>query len=244
MKKSTQSKTQAAKKPATKPTTKPAAKPSTKPASKPTTKPASKPTAKPTSKPAVKESINTKQKEQPKKTVEKKTEQKKKTTKEKDEGVDKRAFVSGEAPKKIEKVEIKIRTDMKCIKTVQAHDDWVEKAIIVSSGKIVTIGLDGVIKVWDITKDTKKPLNMLGGHTAGITDVIEFNKNKIVTVSKDKTIRKWNINSGKEVYCYELNNPFLSICVASDTVVACAGGDKTIRFYDLSTDKDTEELGT
>ena len=31
---------------------------------------------------------------------------------------------------------------------------------------------------------------MLGGHTSGITDVIEFSKNKIITVSKDKTIRK------------------------------------------------------
>ena len=241
MKKSTQSKTQAAKKPATKPTTKPAAKPSTKPATKPTTKPAAKPTAKPTSKPAVKESINTKQKEQPKKTVEKKTEQKKKTTKEKDEGVDKRAFVSGEAPKKVEKVEIKIRTDMKCIKTVQAHDDWVEKAIIVSSGKIVTIGLDGVIKVWDITKDTKKPLNMLGGHTAGITDVIEFNKNKIVTVSKDKTIRKWNVESGKELFCYTTDQPLTCIKKIDDTYIAVGGTDKSVYIFDFSKDSVNEE---
>ena len=75
---------------------------------------------------------------------------------------------------------MKIRTSMKCVKTIQAHDDWVEKAIIISNGKVVTIGLDGVIKTWDITKDSKKPLNMMGGHTLGITDVTEFGKNKII----------------------------------------------------------------
>ena len=79
---------------------------------------------------------------------------------------------------------------MKCIKTIQAHDDWVEKAIILTSGKVVTIGLDSIIKVWDIDKDIKKPLAILGEHTAGVTDVIEFSKNKIISISKDKTIRK------------------------------------------------------
>ena len=44
---------------------------------------------------------------------------------------------------------------MKCIKTIEAHDDWVEKAIILSSGKVVTIGLDSIIKIWDIDKDKK-----------------------------------------------------------------------------------------
>ncbi len=69
---------------------------------------------------------------------------------------------------------------MKCIKTIEAHDDWVEKAIILSSGKVVTIGLDSIIKIWDIDKNTKKPLIMLIEHTSGVTDVIEFSKNKII----------------------------------------------------------------
>ena len=116
MKKSTQTKGPAAKKPATK-------QPAAKPAAKPTTKPTNKPTAKPTSKPSTKP-----------------CDKKVSNTKEKEKVVDKRAFVSGEAPKKIEKVEIKERTEMKCIKTIQAHDDWVEKALILSNGKVVTIG--------------------------------------------------------------------------------------------------------
>ena len=44
---------------------------------------------------------------------------------------------------------------------------------------------------------------MLGEHTAGVTDVIEFSKNKIISVSKDKTIRKWNVDTQKELFCYK-----------------------------------------
>ena len=104
---------------------------------------------------------------------------------------------------------------MKCIKTVQAHDDWVEKALILSSGKILTIALDGIIKTWDFfskeAKDNKKPLKMLGGHTSGITDVIEFAKNKVITVSKDKTVRKWNVETGDELFCYKMDVPLTCI---------------------------------
>ena len=96
MKKLTQGKASTTKKPASKPAAKPLAKSTNKPTSKPVTKPAAKPPAKPVAK-------DTK-KEDPKKPCEKK---KISNTKEKDISVDKRAFVSGEAPKKVEKVEIK-----------------------------------------------------------------------------------------------------------------------------------------
>ena len=56
--------------------------------------------------------------------------------------------------------------------TVQAHNDLVEKALLLTDGKIITVGLDGIIKSLDAFKDSKKPLNMLGGHTSGVTDVI------------------------------------------------------------------------
>ena len=60
---------------------------------------------------------------------------KKEEKKEKEkENLDKRAFVSKESPNLIEKIDIKPKLNMKCIKTVQAHDDWVEKALILESG--------------------------------------------------------------------------------------------------------------
>lgn len=96
---------------------------------------------------------------------------------------------------------------MKCLMTVQAHDDWVEKALLLTNGKVITIGLDGLIKSWDVFKDSKKPLSMMGGHTSGVTDVIEFGKDKIISVSKDKTIRKWNVGAGKELFCYKTDQP-------------------------------------
>ena len=134
---------------------------------------------------------------------------------------------------------------MKCIKTVQAHDDWVEKALILSSGKILTIALDGIIKTWDFfsneAKDNKKPLKMLGGHTSGITDVIEFAKNKIITVSKDKTVRKWNVETGDEIFCYKMDVPLTCIKKIDDNLIAVGGTDKFIYILDFSNDIVKEE---
>ena len=133
---------------------------------------------------------------------------------------------------------------MKCIKTVQAHDDWVEKALILESGKIITVALDGIIKIWDFSengKDNKKPLTWLGGHTSGITDVIEFNKNKIITVSKDKTIRKWNVESGKELFCYKTDVPLTCIKKIDDNLIAVGATDKSIYILDFSKDSLNDE---
>ena len=115
---------------------KPAAKPSTKPSTKTSTKPSTNPTSKTSNKPASKPS----QKENPKEKNIKNT----KPCDKKDEkqNVDKRAFISSQSPK-MEKIEIKPKLNMKCIKSIQAHDDWVEKALIIQSGKIITIALDG-----------------------------------------------------------------------------------------------------
>lgn len=208
--------------------------PSTKkPSTKPTTKTATKTSTKPSSKPAQKTEAP-KKKEIPNKKCEKKEEK---------QNVDKRAFVSAENPK-MEKIEIKPKLNMKCIKTVQAHDDWVERALILASGKIITVALDGIIKIWDFSKeakDTKKPLTMLGGHTSGITDVIEFTKNRIITVSKDKTIRKWNVETGDELFCYKMDVPLTCIKKVDDNLIAVGGTDKSIYILDFSNDSVKEE---
>ncbi len=131
----------------------------------------------------------------------------------------------------------------KCVKTyAKAHSDFIEKLIILRNGKIATCSNDFTIKLWDISEIQKKPMNVYKGHTNGVTDVIQYTNTHLISVSKDKTIRKWNISSAKEVYCYSFNTPFLCICPATDTTVCCGGGDKTLRFFDLSTDKDVEEL--
>ena len=218
----------------TAPTTK---KPVTKSANKPTSKPTTKPSTKPATKPAQKVT-GQKQKE-----VGNNKPCDKKEKKEEKQNVDKRAFISKESPK-MEKIEIKPKLNMKCIKTVQAHDDWVEKALILASGKVITIALDGIIKIWDFSKeskDTKKPLTMLGGHTSGITDVIEFSKNKIITVSKDKTIRKWNVETGDELFCYKMDVPLTCIKKVDDNLIAVGGTDKSIYILDFSNDLVKEE---
>ena len=131
----------------------------------------------------------------------------------------------------------------KCVKTyVKAHTDFIERLIILRNGKIVACSNDFTIKLWDISEIQKKPMNVYKGHINTVTDVIQYTNTHLISVSKDKTIRKWNISSAKEVYCYTFNTPFLCVCPATDTTVCCGGGDKTLRFFDLSTDKDVDEL--
>ena len=195
--------------------------PSTK---KPATKPAAKPATKTSTNSNTKQSVKTSTKSAQKSTIPKEKDSNKKTCEKKEDKkiVDKRAFISAESPK-LEKVEIKPKLNMKCIKTIQAHDDWVERALILNSGKIITIALDGIIKL------------------SGITDVIEFAKNKIITVSKDKTVRKWNVETGDELFCYQMDVPLTCIKKIDDNLIAVGGTDKFVYILDFSNDSVKEE---
>ena len=130
------------------------------------------------------------------------------------------------------------RDEYKVIRTIKAHDDWVQKLLILKNGKVVTCSQDSTLKLWDLVTDdikTKKtPIFIYKGHTDAVTDVIQYTNEKLVSISRDKTIKQWNINSGKEITSYNANMPFSCIIQISDTQVALGSGDKTIKFYDLS----------
>lgn len=136
-----------------------------------------------------------------------------------------------------------LKKKYKCIKRYSnAHQDFIEKLIILKNGKIASLSYDFTIKIWDIEGISKKPIFILKGHSNRVTDIIQYTNTLIASVSQDKTIRKWNMNTGKEIYCYEMKHPFFCICPATDITVCCGGSDKTLRFYDLSVDKQIEEL--
>jgi len=125
--------------------------------------------------------------------------------------------------------------------TVQAHDDLVEKALLLTNGKIITVGLDGIIKSSDVFKDSRKQLNMLGGHTSGVTDVIWIVKDKIMSVSKDKTIKKWNDGAGKKLFCYKTDQSLSCIKKIDESLIAVGGTDKSVYIFDFSKDVMNEE---
>ena len=165
----------------------------------------------------------------------------KKNTKAADnKGTDKRAFVSHESQKKVQNVEIVKKSNMKCIKTINAHEDWVEKVRLLSNGKIITASQDGLIKSWDVLKDDKA-LSICEGHSGPVMDIIEFGKDQIISVSKDKSIRKWNVSTGKELYCYEMDGPVYCVKKINDKLIAVGGADKSIRILDFSQNIKNEE---
>ena len=197
--------------------------------SKTTTKPAATKTA---SKPAATKKQDTKKTSNTHKNHEKKE----------DTTIDKRAFVSGESTKKVQNTEIIRKSNMKCVKTIQAHEDWVEKIIMLSNGKIITTSQDGSIKSWNLLNNaSNKPLSCCEGHSEAVMDVIEFGKDKIVSVSKDKTVHKWNVSTGKELYCYKIDQPVYCIKKINDSLIAVGGADKSIRVLDFSLDTNKEE---
>ena len=125
-----------------------------------------------------------------------------------------------------------------CLKTIKAHNDWVQKLIILKNNKIISCSQDNTLKLWDLITDDikteKKPIFVYKGHTDVINDVIQYTNEKIVSVSRDKTLKQWSINKGKEISSYNSNMPFSCIKQISDIKIALGSGDKSIRFYDLS----------
>ena len=82
---------------------------------------------------------------------------------------------------------------------------------------------------------------MLGEHTSGVTDVIEFENNRIISVSKDKTIRKWNVETGKELFCYKTDQPLNCVIKIDENLSAVGGTDKSVYIFDFLKDSANKE---
>ncbi len=122
--------------------------------------------------------------------------------------IDKKVFISGQALEQAKPTEIKDFTSIKCLKTIEAHEDCVETVVILGSGKVVTAWEDYTLKTWDLFDEGNKKLLMIfEGHEGYVTGIIEFGKDKIIAVSKDKIVRKWAVSTGKELFCYKLDQP-------------------------------------
>lgn len=164
-------------------------------------------------------------------------------SKTKDVNVDKRAFISHEAPPKPEKKEIVKKTNMKCIRTIEAHKDWIEQVVMVNN-YLVTCAEDGSVKVWDITKNDNKPLvSIPQAHNEAVMGLCQCTKDSILTVSKDKTIRKFALSTGKEIFCYKTIQPLYCIFKIDDSLYAVGGSDAIIRIYDFSKEVKEDEDG-
>lgn len=153
--------------------------------------------------------------------------------------IDKAAFVSHEQPK-IKSVGPVTSLKGNCIKTIQAHEDSIEALIAFDDARIISAGLDGVIKLWNIQELGKlaKPVQQFKGHEDAVFSVIKFTNSKIISCSRDKTIRVWNIESGKQLGCITGKEPYFIVKQVSDAQVAASGGDSEIRVFNLCNEGD------
>ena len=162
-------------------------------------------------------------------------------TKEKGEDIDRRAFVSGQAPTKIEAAPVEKKTAFSCIKTVKVYDD-VENVILINNSTLVTCCHNGTIKLFDTAKDVDKPLLTLAGHTEAVKEVIQMGNNTIITVSIDTTIRKFSTTTGKELTCYKAKQPVYCIKKIDDAFIAIGGADKKVKILDFPQNRLGEDL--
>ena len=130
------------------------------------------------------------------------------------------------------------KTNYNVLRTIKAHNDWVQKLLILKNGKVISCSQDHTLKLWDFMTDDisvqKTPIFVYKGHTDSVTDVIQYTNEKMVSISRDKTLKQWNIFKGKEISSYNCIMPFSCLKQISDTKIALGAGDKSIRLFDLS----------
>ncbi|ETO14146.1 WD-40 repeat protein [Reticulomyxa filosa] len=114
---------------------------------------------------------------------------------------------------------------------------------------------DNTIRIWDI--ETAKQLLVFKGHEHLVRSVkygpneVRGNggSNTILSGSRDKSVRLWDIQSGKQIQVFNRHahtvtcvaySPFIvnNIKFGCDSTVICSGSsDKTIRFWDIRSNK-------
>jgi WD40 repeat protein len=114
-------------------------------------------------------------------------------------------------------------------------------------GKFLAAGRQGpIIHVWDVA--TLKPLSQISpieSNMRGIVALAFSLDNKTLAVGglslsdTDSPIRRWDIATGKEgtpLKGHRLQTRFLAYCPGTN-LLASANGDKTMRFWDTTTNK-------
>lgn len=152
-----------------------------------------------------------------------------------------------------------------CVKTIQAHDDWVRCVTPSDDGKLLaTCSNDQTARVWDVS--TGENRMELRGHenvveTVVFAPVVAYaaiqelasieatDRNKtpgqyVATGSRDKTIRIWSTSSGQCLKSLDGHVNWVRGLVfhPNGQLLLSACDDKTIRIWDLKTGRCTKTI--
>lgn len=98
-----------------------------------------------------------------------------------------------------------------------AHQGACTGILTVKNHSFVTIGVDGLLHVWD---HTCKKVGTLEGHSAGITGATYSPEGNIITVSSDRTVRVWDVMRQRQRMFFKgFENPLLYVHSMRDVIV-------------------------
>lgn len=84
----------------------------------------------------------------------------------------------------------------------------VESLELSSDGRILALAIGGIILLWDM--ETRTPLHLLEGHTAGVADMAFSSDGKLLAssaIAGDSQVRLWDIEQGQQVRSVSAPSP-------------------------------------
>lgn len=125
------------------------------------------------------------------------------------------------------------------------------------SNSLITGGMDGVVKQWDILTRTredktilehwprlsnqrmKQRAHLFQGHENKIT-ALQYHPNAILSAGVDGTVRAWNYKTGKELFVMDgFSASINSLCLSEDTLVT-NGMNQFVCVHDFNIDAENE----
>jgi len=110
----------------------------------------------------------------------------------------------------------------KIVKTVDFSKD---------SGRILTGGMEKLLRVWDLQKPTDAP-QTLTGHTESIKVALFLNEHTILSAGGEPGVRVWDLRAGKEARAVPTRAAVSSMELTADGNTLTVAAGKEVCFFD------------
>lgn len=126
---------------------------------------------------------------------------------------------------------------LKCINTIQAHNDKIVTLIELENGNIATGSYDNTIKIWDIEKYNCEKTIVENGY---VLTLLEFTPNLLLSGTSKNDIQLWDLKSLANISLHHFKGHLLWInCLVKcdDKFFASGSNDSTIKIWDFNEQK-------
>lgn len=114
------------------------------------------------------------------------------------------------------------------------HNKIVKTTHFNANDKILTGGMDKILRIYDANKPSADPI-YLEGHTQGIKVAQWINTNVIASSCGDNQLHIWDIRTGKEEKTETVKSPIVGIELCLDGKTLCTVGGKEAILWNLET---------